>query len=257
MKMSTRHTEVLRPKHHRWSHVFEQIQKATMKVVMRLVIRLRLYSLFWGLVGLVTPRKGVAWLAKADLEEAGMRDAEYVLSAARSYGVAMGRVMDYGCGYGRVAKYLAPHAAELICADVSPTYLGRARKHLKDFSNVIYLKVSGKDLKGIQNGSVDIVYSIGVFVHINKNDAYHLSQEVARVLKPNGLFIVELPNPKKPWPSFEKYSLYDIAKFLSPWEVLRTDVKETIIRYVLRPKKGSREPSAESPGRPPTGVGTG
>jgi len=198
------------------------------------VIRLRLYRAFWSLIALLFPKRGAAWLATVDHEEWGAKDAAYILRAAQEYGVPLGVVMDYGCGYRRVAKHVAPHVRELICADVSPTYLARAKRWLKGFSNVKYLLVNGKDLKQVPDSSIDIVYSIGVFVHINRRDAALLSLEVARVLKPRGLFIVELPNPDAEWPSFEKYFHQDIENFVKPYQILERHVGKTIIRLILR-----------------------
>ena len=65
----------------------------------------------------------------ADQEKTGRKDAGYILNSARKYEVKLGKVMDYGCGYGRVAKWLAPHVNELIYADISSTYLSRAREY--------------------------------------------------------------------------------------------------------------------------------
>jgi len=211
-----------------------KIAKFLMKLVMPIVIKLKLYRIFWSLIGLLFPRKGAAWLATVNHEKWGAEDAAYILRTAQKYGASLGVVMDYGCGYGRVAKHLAPHVERLICADVSPTYLARAKRWLKEYSNVGYLLVNGKDLKQLPDSSIDIVYSIGVFVHINRKDAILLSLEVARVLKTGGLFIVDLPNPDANWPSFEKYSHQDIEEFVKPYQVLEQYVSETITRLVLK-----------------------
>jgi 2-polyprenyl-3-methyl-5-hydroxy-6-metoxy-1,4-benzoquinol methylase len=46
------------------------------------------------------------------------------------------RVLDYGCGIGRVSEQLATHAAEVVAVDVSAGMLGVARTRLAGISNV-------------------------------------------------------------------------------------------------------------------------
>mgnify|MGYP001772706606 CR=1 FL=1 len=211
-----------------------RVVKLLMRIVMAIVINLRLYNLFWSLIGLIVPKKGVAWLSDANHEEGGKYYAKYIIEVVNRYGIKPSRAMDYGCGYGRVAKYISPHVNELICADVSSTYLIRAKSYLKGLSNVRYLRVNGKDLREIQDESLDLVYSIGVFVHVNRKDAVKLASEVLRILKPNGLFIVELPNPSSYWPSFERYAPSDINEFVKGFRILEEGQGQTIVRLVLQ-----------------------
>lgn len=224
-------------KHLENESMITKIFKMIMKVVMKIVIKIRAYNMFWSLIALIAPKKGAAWLSEVDHEELGRRDAEYILRMAMKYGVAFDVFLDYGCGYGRVAKYVAPHVKKLICADVSSIYLERARCYLRTHPNVKYIKVNGKDIKMIEDHTIDLVYSIGVFVHINKEDAYSLSKEIVRILKPEGIFIVDLPKPGSKWPSFEEYSQEEILKFLEPYVELEKEEGDIIIRYVLKAKK--------------------
>ncbi|MEM4004329.1 MAG: class I SAM-dependent methyltransferase [Desulfurococcaceae archaeon] len=216
--------------------IYVSLIKSIMKIALTITIKLKLYNIFWSSIALIAPRKGAAWLSKANYEEWGRKDAEYILHVAEKYGVTLDTFMDYGCGYGRVAKFIAPYVKKLICADVSSIYLARAKRYLRSNLNIEYVKVNGKDLKQIKNHQVDLVYSIGVFVHINKKDAYILSREIARILKPEGVFVVDLPKPGCKWPSFEEYSQEDILMFLEPYRELEKEVGNTVIRYVLRVK---------------------
>lgn len=123
-------------------------------------------------------------------------------------------ILDYGYSIGRLTKYVAPKVSKVIYADISKNYLEKARTHLKEFNNIEYLRVNGKDLHKLPSEIIDCVYSIGVFVHINKKDAVELFREINRVLKREGLFIVDLPRPGKQWLSFENYSEEDVKNCL-------------------------------------------
>ena len=46
------------------------------------------------------------------------------------------RDLEIGCGAGRIARHVAPHVRELVCADVSNILLDEARTHLATHPNV-------------------------------------------------------------------------------------------------------------------------
>ena len=166
---------------------------------MSVIIKLRLYRAFWEIIAFLAPEKGLAWLSKTNIEEWGRRDANKILKAIIRHlpntDLKKVVVLDYGCGIGRVAKYVAPKVGKVICADVSKNYLEKARTHLREFNNIEYLRVNGEDLRKLPSEIIDCVYSIGIFVHINKQDSLNLFREINRVLKRGGLFIVDLPRP--------------------------------------------------------------
>jgi len=201
-----------------------------MKIVMSTVIKLRLYRLFWEIVALISPRRGLAWFSNKDLDFWGREDAIEILQIVNSSTLKNNLksivLLDYGCGMGCVVKHLAPYVGKVICADISRVYLKVARKYLKEYSNIEYLHVNGRDLQQLSNESIDDVYSLGVFVHINRKDALKLFREIKRVLKKGGIFIVDLPKPGTSWPSFERYEHHDIEMLTSTFdEVVRIEEK--------------------------------
>ena len=193
---------------------------------------------FWEFIAIVSPRRGLAWLSNGDLDEWGRKDTDKILSTIintypKEYLKSM-IILDYGCGMGRVAKYIAPYIGRVICADVSKTYLKVARKYLKEYNNIKYLHVNGKDLRQLPDESIDAAYSIGVFVHINKHDALKLFKEIKRSLKPGGLLIVDLPKPGTKWPSFEKYEHHDIKELINIFETFGVKQESTVLWIKLR-----------------------
>jgi len=206
---------------------------------MSTIIKLRLYRLFWETVAVISPRRGLAWLSNKDLDSWGREDAieilELISNSTLKGNLKSIVLLDYGCGMGRVAKHLAPYVGKIICADISRAYLKVAKSYLQEYTNIEYLHVNGKDLHNITNESIDVVYSIGVFVHINRKDAPKLFREIKRVLKERGIFIVDLPKPGISWPSYEQYEHHDIETLTSIFdEVIRTKEEGHVVRMYLR-----------------------
>ena len=69
----------------------------------------------------------------------------------RRQGLLAGRpaILDLGCGIGRLAAALAPHAAEVTGLDVSPGMIAAARQRCDGFGNLRFAVCSGHDLAGI------------------------------------------------------------------------------------------------------------
>ena len=73
-------------------------------------------------------------------------------------------VLEIGCGIGRVGKVVAPLCRKWIGCDVASNMLSLAAKRLKDLSNVELVEISGYNLSGIADASVDVVYCTVVFM---------------------------------------------------------------------------------------------
>jgi ubiquinone/menaquinone biosynthesis C-methylase UbiE len=69
--------------------------------------------------------------------------------------------------------------------------LSLAAERLRDLSNVELKEISGYDLKGVADASVDVVYCTVVFTHLEPWDQYGYVLEAFRVLRPNGRIYVD------------------------------------------------------------------
>lgn len=99
------------------------------------------------------------------------------------------RVLDLGCGIGRLIKPLAPLVGEIHGVDVSGEMIRRARSYLTDISNVVLHENSGSDLAGLDSSSFDLAYSYLMFQHIPDRDVVKAYlRETHRVLKVGGAF---------------------------------------------------------------------
>lgn len=105
-----------------------------------------------------------------------------------------GRVLDLGCGVGRVLRFLAPRAAEVIGVDISAEMLARAEQNLAGVPNARLIHTAGASLEGVASGSIDFLYSLLCLIHVDRRSAYRYFEEIRRVLRPGGLAFLQFQN---------------------------------------------------------------
>jgi SAM-dependent methyltransferase len=118
------------------------------------------------------------------------------------------RVVDLGCGIGRLTRALAGRAEDVVGIDVSGEMLARARELNSHLSNVEWLQGDGRSLAPVADSSVDVCVSHVVFRHI-PDPAISLGyvREIGRVLRPGGFAVIEFSNDpheheapvRRPW----------------------------------------------------------
>lgn len=99
------------------------------------------------------------------------------------------RVLEIGCGLGRVTRALARVFGEVYAVDVSREMVERARQWLKDTPNARVFKNNGMDLSVLGDIDFDFAYSGIVFQHIPSLEIIeNYVREVHRLLRPGCLF---------------------------------------------------------------------
>jgi ubiquinone/menaquinone biosynthesis C-methylase UbiE len=94
-----------------------------------------------------------------------------------------------GCGFG--TRALSRAAGRVIACDISEAYLDYARRECAEADNVSFHHIENRDLAFVEDGSVDAVVSISVFIHLNLYDIYLYFVEFHRVLKPGGKVVFD------------------------------------------------------------------
>jgi SAM-dependent methyltransferase len=103
-------------------------------------------------------------------------------------------VLDLACGHGRIANALAARGCQVTGLDATPLFLDRAR-HDAAARGVAVTYVEGDMRELPWTGRFDRVINwVTAFGYFDDSDNRRVLSEVARVLKPGGLFALEMNN---------------------------------------------------------------
>jgi 2-polyprenyl-3-methyl-5-hydroxy-6-metoxy-1,4-benzoquinol methylase len=96
------------------------------------------------------------------------------------------RVLDFGCGVGRVLIPLARRFPGAVGLDVAESMLREARKNVEAAGVTADLRVSDRNLNGLPE-TFDLIHSCIVFQHIPPEDGFRLSAALLARLAPGGV----------------------------------------------------------------------
>jgi cyclopropane fatty-acyl-phospholipid synthase-like methyltransferase len=110
------------------------------------------------------------------------------------------KVLEIGCGAGRVTRALAGFFGEVYAVDISREMVRQAKQAVAGLSNAHVFRNNGKDLSAVSGPwwrrlgtgarmQVDFAFSCMVFQHIPSREIIeNYVREVHRLLRPGGLF---------------------------------------------------------------------
>jgi SAM-dependent methyltransferase len=99
------------------------------------------------------------------------------------------RVLEIGCGAGRVTRALARFFGEVHAVDVSGEMVQLAHQALATLPNAFVYQNNGRDLSVVPDALFDFAFSTIVFQHIPSREIIeNYVREVARLLRPGALF---------------------------------------------------------------------
>lgn len=98
------------------------------------------------------------------------------------------KVLDYCCGNGHQALWMADHGAVACGIDISPVSIDNARREAerRGLSDLATFQVMDAEATDFADNTFDLIVINGVLHHLDLDRAY---QELARILNPNGLII--------------------------------------------------------------------
>ena len=109
-------------------------------------------------------------------------------------------VLEIGAGIGRLLGPLSEKVAIAYGVDISPAMVEFAREYLRDFPNAKVFLNDGRSLSMFESGMFDFRYSMTCFQHIPDVDMVRdYLQEIARVLKPQGLLRIQVSREAPVW----------------------------------------------------------
>ncbi len=99
------------------------------------------------------------------------------------------RVLEIGCGAGRVTRALANLFGEVYAVDISVEMIAQAQKGLRNHPNAHVFCNNGTDLEVLPEIGYDFAFSTIVFQHIPSKEVIETYvKEVSRHLRPGALF---------------------------------------------------------------------
>jgi SAM-dependent methyltransferase len=117
------------------------------------------------------------------------------------------RVLEIGCGAGRITRALAKLFGEVHAVDVSGEMVALAREALRPFPHAHVYQNNGFDLAAVPALEFDFAFSMIVFQHIpDRAIIENYVRETARLLRPGALFKFQVqgdtslaPDPGDTW----------------------------------------------------------
>ena len=115
-----------------------------------------------------------------------------VTELVRAHGADHLRLLDVGCGTGRTLHQLArTHPRmRLHGVDLSPAYVRLARKRLADVAELT-LAVENAEALPWADAAFDVVTSVYLFHELPRRARRNVARELARVVRPGGLVVIE------------------------------------------------------------------
>jgi SAM-dependent methyltransferase/uncharacterized protein YbaR (Trm112 family) len=109
-----------------------------------------------------------------------------------------GTLLDIGCSWGRWCVAAARAGFQPIGLDVHIDALAAAERVSNQLGVVCGFVCCDADVLPVQSRSIDCVFSYSVLQHVEKEKVRRALCEIARVLKPSGRCIIQLPNTLGP-----------------------------------------------------------
>jgi SAM-dependent methyltransferase len=110
------------------------------------------------------------------------------------------RVLDFGCGVGRVTGALSDYFQSAVGVDVAPTMISRARRLNQAYRNCQFVVMRRPHLHGFETGHFDVIYSRLVLQHVPPALVRRYIPELLRVLAPLGVLMFQMPEEIAPEP---------------------------------------------------------
>jgi len=103
----------------------------------------------------------------------------------------MSVVCDFGAGNGELCKSLSfrfPNA-KVICYEPDPSLMEEAKENLKDLNKVLFVS----DVKALESGTVDLIFSLEVFEHLPPKETSDALQMINSLLAEKGKLVIGVP----------------------------------------------------------------
>jgi ubiquinone/menaquinone biosynthesis C-methylase UbiE len=132
--------------------------------------------------------------------------------------VPPGTVLDVGCGTGENAIFFAQNKFTVSGRDLAETAIDQARSKAKERNVKVDFQEGNALALDFKAGSFDYVTDSGLFHTFSDSQRLLFRDEIARVLKPKGVYFMMCFSDKEPtnWGGPRRVSKEEIIKTFSP-----------------------------------------
>jgi 2-polyprenyl-3-methyl-5-hydroxy-6-metoxy-1,4-benzoquinol methylase len=145
------------------------------------------------------------------------------------------RVLDYGCGQGEEATYLAKMGAQVTAIDISPVGIGltKARAKLNGVGDRVSAMLMRCDPTEFPSESFDVIHGFGILHHIGLQIGL---VEIKRLLRPGGrgLFFEHMGNSKTIERLRPKEKDYTKGERPVTWKEVQ-EIRQEFSKFLARP----------------------
>ena len=135
-------------------------------------------------------------------------------------------VLDIGCGIGNYLEELHKKGHKITGIDIAENMLKTSKERIKKYIQIPPLCRTDIENLPFPNNHFDVVFCVGVLEYL-ESDVKALEQ-ISRVLKPNGILFLTLPN------------ILSIKNFLDPYYLLNKGWKflyKRVVKKETKPRK--------------------
>ena len=118
----------------------------------------------------------------------GFLDQQHVMA------IDSDKVLDFGCGAGRISRGLSDHFKNVVGVDASPTMIALAEVENKELSNRVQFVLNQEEGLGqFDDNSFSMTFSVITLQHIPAEQSIGFIREFVRIIKPGGLVVFQVP----------------------------------------------------------------
>ena len=127
----------------------------------------------------------------------GKDEIEKIMKTTEELGYPTGGdvALDFGCGVGRLTRFLAKNFRQCYGVDISEIMIAKAREFNSSIQNCKFIPYTGEDLQMFKDDCLDFIYTSLVLQHLpDKKMIKSYISEFIRTLKKGGLLVFQLPH---------------------------------------------------------------